>query len=71
MTHDVIGFIDAEIARLEQAKATLARFLSAAPAKVGKPSKIRAKTGGTEALVLAVMREGHDTLAEITPRRRR
>lgn len=67
MTHDVIGFIDAEIARLEQAKATLARFLSAAPVKAqGKPSKIRAKTGGTESLVLSVMREGHDTLAAIT-----
>ena len=67
MTQDVIGFIDAEIARLEQAKATLARFLSAAPSKAkAMPVKIRAKSGGTEAVVLAVMREGADTLAEIT-----
>lgn len=62
---DVMAQSDAEIERLQSAKVTLARFM--APEKpTAMPVKIRAKSGGTEAVVLSVMREGADTLAEIT-----
>lgn len=63
---DVIAQIDAEIARLEAAKATLARFM--VPVRVAPTAKPRQgqKATGTESIVLDVMREGADTLAAIT-----
>ncbi len=61
----VMTRIDAEIARLHDVKATLARFLMPVNAQA-MPVKIRAKSGGTEAVVLEVMREGADTLSAIT-----
>lgn len=60
---DAIRQIDEQIARLQSAKAVLAQFI--VPVQ-SKPVKVSRKSGGTEALVLSVIREGADTLAAIT-----
>lgn len=62
-TEELIQQIDAEIGRLEQAKATLTRFLTPTSRT---STRRQGKTTGTESIVLAVMRDGADTLAAIT-----
>ena len=67
----VLEQIDAEILRLQDAKQVLARFLDGGGA-ASKPSrrsiqkpKGRAKAGGGDAVVLAVIRDGAETMKAI------
>ena len=67
---NVIEQIDAEILRLQDAKQVLARFLDGGGA-TSKPSrrtpkiKGRTKAGGGDAVVLAVIRDGAETIKAI------
>ena len=62
---NVIEQIDAEIARLQDAKATLARFLLPAKATTKAVTKGRAKAGSGDEVILSAIRQGADTMKQI------